>query len=133
MIQTKHSVSRWEFPVLLKYQLPVRRVVHPFVAAGVSIRYSRNEDLGGSQASRPSGLIPIFFTFRGSSPVGSTDGGPTIGAGVSFGAARLRPSVEFRYTRWVNPTTPAVPGYITQPLAVQAEANQVQFLAGLMF
>ncbi len=132
-IDEKHAVSRWEFPILLKCQTRALHIGGAFVTAGVSIQYSRNYNTGSLLAHRGvAGGVFLVPWLRPSSR--STVAGPTVGVGWSSHVSRLRPSVEFRYTRWLNQPPPTVPGfYPQQPLAIHAEANQAQFLVGIMF
>jgi hypothetical protein len=68
------TLATWQFPLLLKYRLPVSKL-HPFVVAGPSFR--------------PAG------TGSGLSHVGISGGG-----GVELNAGGFRISPSLRYTRW---------------------------------
>ncbi|HEY4087886.1 MAG TPA: outer membrane beta-barrel protein [Bryobacteraceae bacterium] len=71
------NIITWEFPLLLKYRLPLAGPVHPFINAGPSFRTRKN-----TASTEPSQF------------------GGTVGAGVEFQAGRLRISPAIRYTRW---------------------------------
>ncbi len=93
-VDEKHAVSRWEFPILLKYQARARHLGRPFVTAGMSIQYSRNYNAGSLLAHQ--GILGgVLFVpwLRPSSR--STAAGPTVGVGWSSHVSRLRPSIEF--------------------------------------
>jgi hypothetical protein len=112
--QYKEIVDRWELPILLKAQLNSWRIVHPFVSAGVSLQHSSfnlplpNLDikLGGIQQSAI---------------------GPTFAVGASFGSRWVRPSLEFRYTRWTNQPI------VLSEASVRSKQDEAQILAGLTF
>jgi hypothetical protein len=70
------SVVTWEWPVLIKYRLPARRM-QPFLEVGPSFRTRDN----------PAPTEPSPF-------------GATVGAGMEFHLWRLRLSPAIRYTRW---------------------------------
>ena len=134
VVAAKHAVSRWDFPFLLKYTVPRWHGLYPFVAAGASIQYSRDytvSRLGGDLFSRRISVL------SGGPSTRSTIVGPTFGAGVSFGASRMRPSLEFRYTRWVD--QPIVEGKsfnsfsFTSNKSLHSTQNQAELLLGLMF
>ena len=111
----KKAIDRWEFPILLKAQLNSWRVVHPYVAAGVSLEHSH-------EMFQPVADSSVFATFGPNSAIGST-----VALGTSFGSRRVRPSIEVRYTRWSGrPLT-------TNELTVESKQDEVQFVAGLMF
>jgi len=42
LTDAKHAVSRWEFPILVKYGAGEGHVLRPFVAGGASIQYRRD-------------------------------------------------------------------------------------------
>ncbi len=71
------TVTTWEYPILLKYRLPVVWAVHPFVESGLSFRTRHN----------PAPTEPSQF-------------GGTLGAGMEFRVGRVRISPAIRYTRW---------------------------------
>ena len=70
-------VTTWEYPMLLKYRLPMAGGIRPFVEAGPSFRTRHN----------PAPTEPSQF-------------GGTFGAGAEFRVGRIRVSPAIRYTRW---------------------------------
>jgi hypothetical protein len=84
----EHANS-WEFPMLLKYKLPIP-VIKPFIEAGYAPRV-----IDGSVHYYTNGS-----TFSTDYP---TSQGVVVGGGVQFGIGRLRLSPAVRYTHWNNP------------------------------
>ena len=119
-IVEKHGIDRWEVPILLKFRLPSRHFVRPFVAAGVSLEHSTDTELIDPMP----GFINIVYGVPNSAT------GATFGAGASFGSRRVRPSIEFRYTRWSDQP---VPVNHLEFSAIQSKRDEAQILAGLMF
>ncbi len=132
-IDEKHAASRWDFPLLLKYQMTTKHSLRPFVTAGLSIQYSRNYTVGGLLAAKGVAGGVFLSPYSGGPSSKSATFGPTVGAGFTVGRSHFRPSLEFRYTRWANPPLPTVPGFPDQPLAIHSALNQAQVLAGIMF
>ena len=115
----------------LKYYTHAWHNLHPFVAAGVSTQYSRNYEGRGLQAQLEEILI---LSTRSSGPSArSAVVGPAFAVGSSFGARRLRPSIEFRYTRWTGEATNPIVSFGPGNIALHAAQNQAQFLVGIMF
>jgi hypothetical protein len=75
-IHPSATVITWEFPVLAKYEIPLR-VVKPFFEAGPAFRASSNLN-----ATSPS------------------NHGFSAGAGIEVARHRLKLSPRIRYTRW---------------------------------
>lgn len=71
------EIGTWEWPILLKYQMPALRALRPFIEAGPSFRTRHN----------PAPAEPSQF-------------GGTVGTGVELRFGRLRVSPALRYTRW---------------------------------
>jgi len=71
------TVTTWEYPILLKYRLPMVWAIHPFLEAGPSFRTRDN----------PAPTQPSQF-------------GGTIGTGMEFRVGSVRISPAIRYTRW---------------------------------
>jgi hypothetical protein len=98
------AVRAWEFPVLLKYTLPVSRYtgrLRPFLAAGPSFR--TQEDAAGTEPSR--------F-------------GMSVGAGAAFHLGRFSIAPALRYTRWAREDI--YPRYATKP-------DQLEFLTSFAY
>jgi hypothetical protein len=143
--QEKHSIDRWEAPLLLKYSFKMRRMT-PFVVAGASMQYDRD--------SRVRDVIALFCrqcdNFRGAISKITLDTrsivqeeslivGRTAGVGVSHRAGRIHPSIEVRYTNWADrPITVGPTQQFGQPppigqRIIASTRNQVQLLMGIMF
>jgi hypothetical protein len=73
----RNSVTTWEYPILLKYRLPVARMWQPFIEAG-----------------------PSFRTRHNPAPTEPSQIGGTAGVGVEFRMGRIRVAPAIRYTRW---------------------------------
>lgn len=100
------SSSSWEFPILAKYRLPVRRRVVPFAVGGGS--FQRNDILRAVQVG----------------PAATTTGF-TFGAGVEAKLSLIRLVPEIRYTRWT--------GDFSFRGANLVHRNQLEFLLGITF
>lgn len=111
--QYKMGVDRWVFSILLKVRLPSWHLVHPFVAAGVSLQHTEGRDLPGFNSSGG---------YLSSSAIG-----PTVALGAAFGSRWLRPSIEVRYTRWTDQPFP------TGEVTVDSKRDEAQIVAELMF
>lgn len=96
------AANTWEFPVMLKWNLPsplARGRVRPFLEGGVAFRTSQDD----------SAVLPSQF--------GMTAG---VGAAIHFGKLRVAPTI--RYTRWDKETH--FPPYPTK-------GDQVEFLTSV--
>lgn len=104
------STNAWEFPLLLKYRLPVP-IVKPYAEAGWEPRVGR--------------ACQIY-----NCPVGSVamTNGLVIGGGVQFGIGRLRVSPEIRYARW---NKPAIVEVIADGPTFESSQNEVDLLVGI--
>lgn len=71
------DVSTWQFPLLVKYRIPLAGKIKPFIAAGPSFRTHSN----------PSGARPSSY-------------GSTAGAGIEIDAGPFYFTPTVRYTRW---------------------------------
>jgi hypothetical protein len=96
---TRERDNSWEFPVLAKYHVPIRRL-HPFAGAGVAPR-----TISGHAGQ--SGYTTDFITGLPSQPFSrsyKTSYDPTVGmviaGGVEIGAGRIRFTPQVRYTWW---------------------------------
>jgi hypothetical protein len=138
---TKHIIDRWEFPVLLKYTIHTGHRLRPFADAGISIQYNRERQAEGL-AGAASGLVfePLNVSLMPSesSVVNrSVIEGATVGIGASYGSRRVRPTLEFRYTRWFDKAFTvgslySFPGS-TAPHTAYSVLNQAQVLLGITF
>jgi hypothetical protein len=135
----KHAVDRLEIPILLQYTFGSWHGVHPFLAGGVSVRYSQD-----AVQSRQYGSIDPPYVFVGpreavsqSVPNDSTDWGATFAVGARFGRGRLHPSIEYRFTHWTDQPIVVRPLDISfvpvaGPATLQSRQNQSELIAGLM-
>jgi hypothetical protein len=139
---TKHVIDRWEFPILAKYKISDGRKIQPFVEGGLSIQHNRERETEGLTGSAYSQIIgpPIAsYNHSGSSVVNSSViEGATFGIGASFGTHRLRPSLEFRYTRWFDKAltvgSPFILGLsLSPPHTAYSIMNHAQVLLGITF
>lgn len=140
--EEKHSVDRIEIPILLRYTHNWSRV-QPFIAAGMTVRNLKDVLQSTQNGSfDANGNPPFVFIGASQQSTGtmadsSTTLGPTFAVGAQFGSYRLRPSIEYRYTRWtsrpiaVGPLNSFAPVIGSPTLA--SEQNQSQLIAGLMF
>jgi hypothetical protein len=99
------TMTRWEFPLLVKYRRPVRGLEW-FLAGGGS--YSRIWDVQQTTTGMSHGLFdsaPRVSQVSGGTPaelVDRTSNGVVAGAGLEMRAKFLRFTPEVRYTRWVT-------------------------------
>jgi hypothetical protein len=137
---TKHTINRWEFPVLLKYTMRAGHQLRPFVEGGISIQ--------GNWERQTQGLTgfttPVFAANLSVKPSESSAvnrsviEGATFGIGASYGIRRVRPSLEFRYTRWFDKAFTVDSGIVMIPPTpiphiAYSVMNQAQILLGIMF
>jgi hypothetical protein len=123
----------WEFPLLLRYYLPLAPMARPFVGGGYVIRH-----LSGAKGS-----AHITGTTLGGTRIDATLSAPAstviredpthgiaVGGGLRLGAARLHVAPEVRYTRWGGrPFDDQGP----RGFFLQSSQNQVELLVGLSF
>src|SRR5580698_136182 len=118
--------NSWEFPLLLKYKLPVP-VLKPFVEVGVAPRrISGNIFATGESANIPQGGVTPFS--RNMTTNWSPDYGVVAGGGVQIGIGRLRLSPQVRYT--YRHSTPVVVVLSDGPTFYSSQ-NQVDVLLGI--
>jgi hypothetical protein len=117
--------NAWEFPMLLKYRLPVTGV-RPFVAAGYAPRrFSLSADSSGYFIDVPTGArIPSSNSTHSS----DTSHGFVAGAGIEFRLARLRVTPEFRYTHWLDRP---LNNFGSQGYFVRSAEDQADIMLGL--
>jgi hypothetical protein len=143
----KVAVSRWGFPLLLKYR-PWKRQPSPFIAAGPSINYISRTDQAIESTTEiiiPSsapGRIPPqesysqTITSSSAKPVDlvrTCTGGIAAALGAEFRILRIRVSPEIRYTRWLNPNFMSFyPQTESEPstLALRSRQDQIEGLLG---
>lgn len=127
--QARYRANTWEFPMLLKYRLPL-----PFVKPYAEVGYAPRHIAGSYTSVGYSVDVPTGTrTFYGPS---RSDWRPDVshglitGAGVEFGGQHLRIAPEFRYTRWNNDP---INSYGSQGYRVNAAVNQVDVLIGIIW
>jgi hypothetical protein len=92
--------NSWEFPILLKYRLPVPKV-KPFVEVGIAPRtISGTLSLSGVSMNVATGQQTPFSSNSGTD--WSASFGVVTGGGAQFGWGRLRVQPEIRYTHWTT-------------------------------
>jgi hypothetical protein len=130
---TGNALSRWEFPLLLKYRLPIGSY-GPHITAGASANYIRG----------PKSNTNVFLRGPFTPPSSRTEesnenpfelkrvstGGIVVGSGWEFRAGVFRISPELRYTRWMNSNFIEEPQV---PARLRSHQNQLELLFGLMF
>ncbi len=104
---TRERANSWEFPMILKYRLPVP-LVHPFVGVGYSPRVVNGTDVSyGSFLSYISGNPPTIiytsFTNQRSNTSYSATHGIVVSGGVNLDVGHVRFSPEVRYVHWNAP------------------------------
>ena len=99
--------NSWEFPVLIKYRLPVA-LTSPFLETGYAPRVVSTASAMATTDLcnvHPLGCFPPFYTGidTGNATVNwPVSHGVIVGGGVQFGARRLQVAPTVRYTRWSN-------------------------------
>lgn len=126
------TMTRWEFPLLVKYRRPIRGVEW-FLAGGGS--YSRIWNVEQEVTGVSRGLfdsVPRVSSVTGGSPpelLRRTSKGVVAGAGLELPWRFLRLTPEVRYTRWVTSSFESTweRGYLRSGL------HQVDILLGVSF
>jgi len=125
-IFSRERGNSWEFPILVKYKLPVP-IARPFVEVGYAPRL-----INGSIESNgvTVNLLTGAQTFQRSRMNTNWDSsqGIVAGGGIQLGLGRLRLSPEVRYTHWNNA---AIHVYYTSGVAFQSTQDQVDLLVGI--
>lgn len=113
------SGGSWEFPLLLKYRLPVP-VVRPYLDAGIS--WNKIAGLNGLVCAINCGYTSNLQSLRH-----DTVAGFAAGAGVDLHVLFLHVSPEIRYTRWDADQFQAPTG------GFGSNRNQVELLLGITY
>ncbi len=142
---TKTRAGDWEFPLLLKYRFPTKRV-RPYVDIGVAAETLMNlAQTGFTQTVPLFGAVGPPMNAATSTPAELNDravAGFVTGAGVDIHLLFLHFSPEIRYTRWgaqqfVGPSGVIPPGSGPSAAnvfrAISSNQNQVEFLLGITF
>jgi len=93
----RERTNSWEFPVLLKYHLPIR-LVHPFVGIGYAPRIVNGADVSSGSPD----FYSYFYNVRTTTNYPVTQG-VVVSGGVSLAAGHFRFTPEVRYTHWSAP------------------------------
>ncbi len=107
----KSSVKAWDFPLLLKYRLPVG-AVRPFVDGGYSFTHESTDAFVSFECiPSPVPCVPpgtsvttIYGTYNSEFQSSRNLNGPVAGVGVEFRHGRIKIAPEVRYTH-LNPQT----------------------------
>lgn len=123
-ISSSERANSWEFPVLVKYRLPVRGI-QPFLEAGYAPRVIR-----GSITSDTVQVFPVALPAQHSvqSTYWPTSHGVVAGGGIQFGISRLRFAPTLRYTHWNNIAISG--GYVDGP-GWRSTQDQLDVLVGI--
>jgi hypothetical protein len=125
VIESERANS-WEFPILLKYRLPLPRV-KPFVEVGLAPRsISGTISESGVNVNVLTGQQTPFSS--SSKTDWSNSVGVITGVGVQFGVGRLRVSPEARYTHW---TSTPISGTFSDGPSFYSTQEQVDILVGI--
>ena len=104
---TRERANSWEFPMILKYSLPVV-LAHPFVGVGYAPRTIQGTDvssgsyLSGISQNPPMSTYTYFFNQRSDTSYSVTHG-VVVSGGVNLDVGHLRFSPELRYVHWSAP------------------------------
>jgi hypothetical protein len=104
---TRERANSWEFPMILKYNLPVV-LAHPFVGAGYAPRTIHGTDvssgsfLSGTSQNPPMSIYTNYFNQRSDTRYSLTHG-VVVSGGVNLRAGHVRFSPELRYVHWNAP------------------------------
>jgi hypothetical protein len=113
--------NSWEFPLLVKYRLPVPHA-QPYVSAGVAPRRA-----GGRINTIHYGFYPGDVTFS-SVDWHAHDRAFVLGGGVGVTHWHLRITTEIRYLRW---RVPAAPSSDDAAYYLRVPQNEAQVLVGI--
>jgi hypothetical protein len=119
---TATRANSWQFPLLLKKEIPVGRV-QPFGDIGYALRH-----VSGTShivLTAPTATVLPYQAFD-ESLVGTWVNGFVVGGGLAFHSGPLKFSPEVRYTRWAAPNFRSA-----IPYAFNLNSNQLDFLLGL--
>jgi|SRR5271157_2187010 len=110
----------WEFPLLLKYRFAGKKLVRPYVDAGVA--FDRLQGLTDTLANTVGTLTNSVST--GLKNSGTT--GAVAGVGLDLHLLVLHISPEIRYTRWTSQ-------HFSLANVLASQQNQAEFMVGITF
>lgn len=126
--QNNYRANSWEFPMLLKYRLPIP-VVKPYAEVGYAPRHISGSFTGvGEMVDIPTGNRTPYRTSGEWKP--EVSHGLVAGGGVELGGRHLRVAPEVRFTRWNNDP---INLYGSQGYSVSAARNEVEVLVGIFW
>lgn len=123
---SQERANSWEFPMLLKYKLPVP-LIKPFIEGGYAARVINGTvNNNGFTVNLQTGQQTFGQSHYSTGPNASQ--GLVVGVGVQLSLGRLRISPEVRYTRWNNQ-----PVLVVEPdgPTFGSNQNQIDVLVGL--
>jgi hypothetical protein len=100
----RERANSWEFPMILKYHLPV----HSFAGVGYAPRVVHGTDvssgsfLSGISENPPADIYTYFFNQRSTTNYSVTQG-VVVSGGVNLDAGHIRFTPEVRYVHWSSP------------------------------
>ncbi|MCC6585280.1 MAG: PorT family protein [Bryobacterales bacterium] len=126
--QDNYRANSWEFPMLLKYRLPIL-ALKPYAVVGYAPRYiSGHYRAAGESIDILTGASTPYTRSGDWKP--DVSHGVVAGGGVEFGGRHVRIAPEVRYTRWFNDP---INFYGSRGYSVSAAQNQVEVLVGIFW
>ncbi|HLJ13285.1 MAG TPA: outer membrane beta-barrel protein [Bryobacteraceae bacterium] len=126
LIAARTTANSWQFPLLLKWALPLGPI-RPFVDAGPSVEW-----VSGVRQVRQVTVFPSTVTITTTSNPAElknqTTVGFTTGGGLEFKMGPVRIAPEVRYTRWNSDIF-----HSTVRDLLSTNLNQADFLVGFTF
>jgi hypothetical protein len=125
--------NSWEFPIIIKYRLPVR-LAHPFAGVGYDPRTVHGSEvssgwfLSGTSSSPPWDIYTYYFNQRTSKDYPLAHG-YVISGGVDLDAKHIRISPELRYVHWNQPFLKEWGG--DGSYYMQSAQSEIFFLVGI--
>ena len=118
--------NQWQFPLLLKYRLPVP-LVRPYALAGWVPLHTSDIAVAGSgfQVDLYGNRTPVSSNYT---LPGGTVHGLAAGGGIEIGGRHIRLAPEVRYIRWKDAY---LNEYGSHGYYLQSPQNEVQLLVGL--
>jgi hypothetical protein len=102
----RERANSWEFPMVLKYHLPVR-LAHPFAGVGYAPRIVHGTDVSSGYSAtgvseNPEGYIYTYYNYRFPTNYAVTQG-VVVSGGLNLGTGHLWLTPEVRYVHWNAP------------------------------